>query len=436
MHRPPPARRPADPVRWLWLALLVAPPLAAQAEASRSGANAAALARQGLEAGPADGDAQADRRVRRRLLHARAGGVLRAESRCVDGQWQYRREGDRAWTELPAGLVDRARLESEALDELRTRRAALGRAAPAERVDLAGWALGEGLHDEALELLDDVLLEDPDQPQALALLARDDLPFGLPGHADGRPDELLQFASLAPPALRELAIARLARQPERETLREELAARLVAPRPGERAAAALALRRLAEGRFLEAELQELLRRAVRDASPEVRDAAARALRDARQPGLAVPLVAALGSEARVVRVHAAQALGTLGQPAAVPALISRLETLPRGGGGWVPPRSHLFIGTQTAFVQGFDVDIAQNAAAGDPQIGVLSSGASLDVAVLGASGGPGAAAESDALRGALERLTGARPGHAVSDWTAWWQVHRAEYEPAVPVTGG
>src|SRR5262245_30624287 len=134
---------------WLGAGLLLAPPLVAQSPPAASGP---ALAK------PA-GDSQdaADAKVRRRLLHARGGGVLRADSRRVDGHWEYRRAGDKDWTTLPAGLVESTRLESAALDELHSKRAALGRASPAGLTGLSEWALGEGLYDEALGLLDDVL---------------------------------------------------------------------------------------------------------------------------------------------------------------------------------------------------------------------------------------------------------------------------------------
>lgn len=435
MDRSLPRRAAAQSARWLWLALLMTPPLAAQDSRGSS-----ATAGPGL-AQPAPGDqapqADPDARVRKRLLRARGGGVLRAESRRHDGRWEYRREGGREWLALPEGLVESARLESEALEDLRGRRAALGRAAAPALVELAAWALGEGLYDEALALLDDVLQADPDQPEALQLLRRDDLPFGMPSRADGRRDELLQFASAAPPALREMAVARLAGLPDQPALRDALRERLTSAHASERELAALALRRLpAEAGSRDAELQELLRRAARDVSADVRRGAALALRDAGQPGLVVPLVTALGSASPWIRTHSAEALGLMGYGAAVPALVARLSTLPAsgGGGGYVAPRSSLFVGTQTAFVQGFDVDIAQQAAIGDPEIGTLQAGVSLDVAVLGASG-PGYVSESAALRTALERLTGARPGNSVAAWKGWWEAHRPEWEPAEPASG-
>jgi len=375
--------------------------------------------------------------VRRRLLHARGGGVLRADSRRVEGGWEYRRQGEHEWIALPEGVVESVRLESEALDELRSRRAALGRASGGALVGLSEWALSEGLYDEGLDLLDDVLKDDPDQPAALGLLRRDDLPFRLPSATDGSAEELLKFAGAAPPALREMAVTRMLTLPDQPALRAALQVRLTDRSSATRAMATLALRRLAVSEpCVEVELQELLRRAARDMSPEVRQGAALALRDAHEEGLVLPLVAALSSPSSTLRAHAAESLGLMGYDAAVPALVQRLVTLPAQGGAgeFSAPRSSIFVGRQIAFVQGFDVDVAQNAAIGDPEIGVLQEGASLDVAVMGASG-TSYVAESAALRGALERLTGAKPGNSVAAWKSWWDKNAARWAPDAPATG-
>jgi hypothetical protein len=78
--------------------------------------------------------------------------------------------------------------------------------------------------------------------------------------------------------------------------------------------------------------------------------------------------------------------------------------------------------------------VAQSAAIGNPQIGTLQEGASLDVAVLGASG-PSYASEASVVRGALEKLTGAQPGNSIAAWKSWWEANRAQWEPPAPTTG-
>ena len=385
---------------------------------------------------------QLDAQSRRRLLHARGGGVLRVESRLRDGHWEYQRKGEEAWIALPPGVVSTARLESEALDELHSRRAALGRTTPDQLTGLAQWALDEGLYEEGLKQLDELLAADPDQPDALALLHRDDLPLRLPG-ADA-PGELLQFAMTAPPALREIAVTRMAQIEDQAPLRVDLLAHLSGKTIAERAMAALALRRLSASEpCVQAELAELLRRSVRDVAPDVRHGCALALRDARQEGLVLPIIDALGSPSCAIRTNAAEALGLMAYSAAVPALMERLVTLPASGGAgsFVAPRSNIFVGTQIAFVQGFHAEVAQGAAIADPEIGTLQAGVGLDVAVLGASG-PSYVAEAGALRQSLQQLTGANPGNSIAAWKTWWSTHKGAWDgtapstPSAPTAGG
>jgi HEAT repeats len=423
--------RPDRSLACLMTALLLSPSLGAQ-EVPAPAAEPGVAAPFAVDAQ----DAQ-DAKVRRRLLHARGGGVLRADSRRGADGWEYRKSGEREWTALPLGVIEWARLESEALDELRTRRAALNRSGEAALVGLSEWAIDEGLYDEALRLLDDVLADDPDQPEALALLHRDDLPFRLPSSTNASTEELLHFAGAAPPALREMAVGRLPALPDQPALRAALLERLTDPSPSTRAMATLALRRLSvEQPCDEPELKQLVRRASIDRSPEVRHGAALALRDAQQEALVLPLINSLSSSSSTLRTLAAEALGTMGYDAAVPALVERLITLPAqgGAGDFHAPRSHIFVGTQTSYVAGFDVDVAQNAAIGDPEIGVIQSGAMLDVAVMGVSG-TSYVAEVSALRSSLEKLTGAKPGNSVAAWKGWWAANQSRWATPAPATG-
>jgi hypothetical protein len=410
----------------LWIALLALPLTAQAGEPSAApAARPAPLSQEQLAA-----------QSRRRLLHARGGGVLRVESRLRDGHWEYQRKGEDAWIALPPGVVSAARLESEALDELHSRRAALGRTTPDQLTGLAQWALDEGLYEEGLKQLDELLADDPDQPDALALLHRDDLPLRLPG--PDSPGELLQFAMTAPPALREIAVLRMTQIEDQAPLRVDLLAHLSGKTIAERSMAALALRRLStETPCNEAEFSELLRRCVRDVAVDVRHGCALALRDAHQEGLVLPIIDAMGSSSGAIRVNAAEALGLMAYSAAVPALMDRLATLPASGGAgsFNGFRSNIFVGTQIAFVQDFNAQVAQNAAIADPEIGTLQSGVGLDVTVMGISG-PGYVAESTALRHSLEQLTGAKPGNSVAAWKTWWSTHKGAWDGTAPATPG
>lgn len=412
----------------------------------------AGAAAQGAATAPDKPAVDPQTRAARRLLRAPNGGVLREESRLVDGHWEVKRDG--RWTALPDGLIASVRDESEALTEWRQRKRDAGKDDVEARVALAQWGVEQGLYKEALEQLDAVLESDPDQPEARALIRSDELHIGLPAGAAP-----LDFAASAPPALRELALEKVVSDASagddaaRQALRDDLGVRLLDRKPGNREMAALALRRLAEGAeppvsgYSEAELAELLRRAVRDVSPEVRRQAALALRDAQEEGLLLPLFKALGSRSSAIRTHAAQAMAVMGQPRAVEPLVVRLLTLqPSGGDGFFAPRSSIFVGRQIAFVQGFDVEVAQNAAIGKPMVGTLQEGASLDVTVMGVSGGGGGGGggygyvqEGEALCQALEQLTGAHPGRTKADWQRWWNENRAEWlakAEAGPTSGG
>jgi hypothetical protein len=417
-----------------------------------------------------------DARVQERLLHARRGGVLRATSRHREGRWEYKdAEG---WHALPAEMITAARPLADALREWGERRVAVRRDDLPGRVEVAAWGIEEGLYEEALLQLDGVLQEAPDQPEALALLCRDDLPIAIPsphastgdrtaggtrvaldddGGEDGGDDggeaadpeaaareRLLAFAAGAPPALREMAVERMRELDGAPAarLREALLPSLTDRDAGRRAMAALALRRLApDGEPLrEPELGELMRRAVRDVGEEPRRQAALALRDAGEPALMLPVIGALEGESSALRTHAAEALGLMGHREAVEPLVERLLTLPAtgGSGGFQAPRAHIFVGRQIAFVQGFDVEVAQNAAIGKPLVGTLQEGATLDVRVLGAStsGGYGYVREAAAIRSSLERLTGVRAGSTKTAWKAWWAAHKEQWPRAGAVETG
>jgi hypothetical protein len=376
--------------------------------------------------------------------------VLRALSRFRDGRWEYK--DGAGWHALSEGMISRALPVAEVLGEWSGRRAAIGRDDLAGRVGVAEWGLDQGLYEEALLLLDSVLEADPDQAEALALLRRDDLPLAIPSpHAvagesgeDGAAAaraRLVEFAASTPPALREMAVVRMRELEgaQAEALRATLAADLTDLDAGRRALAALALRRLLpDGEPLrEPEVQELLCRAVRDIAEGPRLQAALALRDAGEPALMLPVIRAMESESAALRTHAAEALGVMGHAEAVEPLVQRLLTLPAtgGSGGFHAPRAHIFVGRQIAFVQDFDVEVAQNAAIGNPQIGTLQEGASLDVRVLGASSGSryGYASESAAIRSSLERLTGVRAGSTKTAWKAWWAANKEQWPSAEAV---
>ena len=106
-----------------------------------------------------------------------------------------------------------------------------------------------------------------------------------------------------------------------------------------------------------------------------------------------------------------------------------LAAAPRGGGGAPAPRTYVFIGAQTAYVQDFDVEAGSSSVA-DPVVNALTTGSVLDVGVINTSEVT-IVAEARAVRGALQRIVGEAPGRRTKDWTRWWESEAsAPYRPS------
>jgi len=374
----------------------------------------------------------------RYLLHLEDGRVLRGTARKTDGVWEIKR--GREWQALPTGFVASARAEKDVLAEARRMRKATDRDDAAQRVALATWMVDQGLQAEAATELDVVLMTEPDQPQALALIESAGLPVNLPRRAPDVDEaawraELVTFGAKATPVGRELVAQELTQLDDMEALREELSAQLGEGSDKRRAFATLALRRIFPGR----ELRPLLSRAVLDSSEDVRRGAAVALRGAHDPGVLVPIVRALESDTPAVRTNAAQALGYVGHPAAVePLMLSLLSMAQSRVGARRIPHSNIFVGKQTAYIQDFNVEVAQFQAVADPQINVLIQGAVLDAGVHAVREYV-STHEKRVTRASLRRLTGANPGDRIEDWRQWWEQNKSSWRSSdlsrPPVTG-
>jgi len=412
--------------RTLLLALL----LLAAAPESRA-AQAPEDSPAGQSESVSDPAAVADARELNRILHLRGGSVLRARARKVADHWEFRSDG--AWRALPAESVERASVERDVLEEARRLERELGEDHSARRVGLADWMLREGLLAEGLQQLDRVLEADPDQAQALELLAHLPVafsPFVKTGggkaagdEAAGDPDALMRHAASLTPSMRELAVLELARIEPREELLERFRRELVSHSVRLRALAALGLRRQFPGE----ELRGLVARAVLDGSADVRASASLALRAANEPAVVAPAVRALGSSNASVRENAAEALGSMGYPAAVEPLVTRLASLasPQAG-GWKAPGSHIFVGRQVAYISDFDVEVAQFAAIADPTVSVLTEGSVLDVRMVGVTV-QSIASESRKIRRSLAQITGEAPGESAKSWLEWWEKNRSRW---------
>ena len=405
--------------------------LLAQATATPPLAAAPALAAYPLL--PDDSTADATRELNR-VVYLRGGGSVRARARRVDGGWEVRSDGQ--WTRIEDAVIDRVLLERDVLAQARELSRKLDPNDPASRVPYADWLFRAGLYEEALIQLDETLEASPDQPQALALLAKLPVPMRAPGATLESVEEAIRAGAGSPRALQELSIASLARRDASLKVGEALQKALGSHSPRIRAFAALGLRRIEPGRAV----KELLGRAVLDGSSEVRREAALTLKATGEEAVALPVLRALGSPNSGVRENAIDALGVMGFRGAVEPLVARVRTLssPQGSGGaWKAPASHIFVGRQFAYVQDYDVEVAQFAAVADPQVNTAIEGAVLDVRVIGVHEMT-FAVESRKLRLALRQLTGENPGDTNKAWLAWWDQHGARFRatPEHPKTAG
>ena len=382
-------------------------------------------------AGPQEGGtaaaAQPDPRGKEteRLLRLADGRVVRARSRWVDGTWQVRSGAE--WRPLPAGSVEEAREARTVLAEASRLASEVGRGDLTQRVALADWMIRQGLAQEGLEQLDRVLRSEPDHAPALKLLADPPQPLSIAGFASEDPASLLRAAADAPPAVRELAILRLA-QVSGEGARELLAASLTSHSIRTRALAALALRRLCPG----AEVAPLAVRSILDGSDEVRREASLSLKAAGQEAVILPAVRALSSSSEPVRANAIEALGYMGYPAAVPPLMARLAALQSGAVNAAAPHAHIFVGRQLAYIQDFDVEVAQGAAVADPVVNTLVEGSLLDARVIGMHVFT-TAVETTRIRRSLALLTGEE--RSAKGWLEWWEEHQGDFTRPPPKTG-
>ncbi|MEE8469200.1 MAG: HEAT repeat domain-containing protein [Planctomycetota bacterium] len=370
---------------------------------------------------------------KRRILHLHGGTTLRAVTRRVDDRWEYKQKGE--WRSLPVTAVERAVSEREALLELKGRQREAGPLDLDARSRAAGWALDNGLLKEGLNALEVILREDPDQSAAREVLTAHAHRFRVPRvDPDAEPGsedvlELLRWCAQGSATSRELGLLELARVRDREGIRSALRTQLFSNVVTRRSLAALALRRLFPGR----EVKALIQRAVLDSSAEVRLQSSLALRASSRVGVIVPVVKALDSGHVRVSVQAAEALGVMGYAAAVEPLMTRLAAV-QGGTGHSVPHSYVFFGKQFAFIQDFDVEVAQFQAVADPQINVLVEGSVLEAGVQGIKD-VRFVGLSRAIRGSLGQLTGANPGRSVRDWLGWWERNQGEWRTADLVEG-
>ncbi len=380
-----------------------------------------------LAQAPATDPARSERALaaeERRILSLSDGRKVRAVARHRADAWEVR-DGN-LWLVLPEGLVQGVESEREVLARLHELSARVPPDDLARKCALAEWMVQQGLLAEALTALDQILQADPEQAAARALIARAAIPVAFPHAAEDstlapreRIDALLRFGAQSRPAVRELVAARLTTLDEPALVQEALERDSHSGVLTRRDFAVFALRRLCPGRCV----RELLACATFDPSPDVRAEAALGLRLVDSPRRVVPLVHVLAGDDPAARMHAVEALGGIGDLAALEPLLMHLARMaPASGSGGGAPRSHIFVGNQVTYLRDFDVQIAQGSSIADPIPDVVSEGTQFDVRVVGIgveSVTP--AAERRAICRALARLSGEKLPEDPERWFAWWK---------------
>lgn len=375
-----------------------------------------------------------------RILYLEGGRVVRARARRAGDAWTWKTQGIEG--RILVSQVERVALEKEVLAQADVLRRELdatqGEPSLLRRVAYASWLAGAGLIPESLEELDRVLADDPEDARARALFDRElaalRLPFdtrsggpeGSPGSEDALELErarlaLISQGRLGTPSMRELVVRALAEDPDPGALAAELERSLHDVSAKRRSFAAFATSRLFPG----AQPQTFVVRAMFDHDADVRREMTRAL--ARQQELELDaegsFLRALESPLSSIRKHAAEGLAILGTDRAIKPLLNNLASIASGaaqsGGAQRPPRSHIFLGSQIAYVMDYDVEIAQGASIADPVIGVIQDGSLLDVAGYGVTIQREIAYEARAVRRALEHVTGEHPGDTNQAWLRW-----------------
>jgi hypothetical protein len=363
-----------------------------------------------------------------RILHLQNGQTIRVLAREKDGTWEY--HGKQGWKALAPGFVVSSELESDVLKEWRTRKSTASPSDVAARTKVADWALSSGLSVEGLDEMNAVLALDPDRKEALDSLAAHTDVMSVPSievPAERQAESiqaLLRFGASVPPSARELAVIELGKLPRDEALQSILLGELRSSVVTRRSFGALALRRLLPGQAV----KPLILHAVLDPSDDVRRDSSLALRAMNDPAVIVPIVKVLEQSTNsILRRNAAEALGNAGYAAAVEPLVSHLAAgMTAAGSTNRVPHAYIFVGRQFAYIQDFDVEVAQNQAVADPKVGVLIEGSVLDAAVAGVQS-VDVSVELASARTALERLTHVSPGKTSKAWLAWWETNGSKW---------
>jgi hypothetical protein len=175
---------------------------------------------------------------------------------------------------------------------------------------------------------------------------------------------------------------------------------------------------------------ELVKRCIIDVSADVRWAASEKLVERDDPAAVRMLIRVLGSEHTTVVRRAAEALGALGNPTAVPALIGALVTKEKQVVTRSVPASNF--GTSTPVIVDYEAVVSPGAVAFRPIIGMQSNGVGIsrpqqEVVVV--------PVENPEVLEALRTITKEDFGYDLATWRQWYaaQLRREELKKRRPL---
>jgi hypothetical protein len=284
-----------------------------------------------------------------------------------------------------------------------------------------------------LEHLEFCLRKDPDHGPTLTLIDANKLPMNTPElnvTKDTKAEDLhealrpwFKQTSYMARASQEIAVRDLLSNLDVANLQATLRSELVHRSSAHRALAALLMHRAEYTIEQKDVVQDLIKRAILDGSDDVRSECSRTLRDLEEEAITQPFHKALASTSPAIRTNAADALGTLGFVNSAAPLVSALAATSAGAGGYRPPAAHIFIGRQIAYVQDFDVEVAQGVAIAEPNVNVITEGVVLDVRLLSVRQEMVRVNERSALRGSLKKLLGQDFRYDSKKWAKWLEEH-------------
>ncbi|MCP5020634.1 MAG: hypothetical protein GY930_02560 [bacterium] len=356
----------------------------------------------------------------RRVLLLQNGSFVRTACKLQDDAWVLGRKASSRT--IPVHYVQSASIEGDLLKALRNQRDV---GTPGT---LPAWCLERGLLKEGLAQLDKNLSSHALRKQSLNIL--EDFVRFLPAppvHQEGIlpcdtfAEHAKWLATKNTASLHELSsrsLADMAKAQARTLAPNEIDAWdrcLTQVLKGSKARQRdLALSTLASWKG--ANSGDTLRRfAMLDSSKSTRNHSAHLLGTLDDPKQIFGLTGWLDHENQEIQARAASALGYSGYPAAVPALVAALGN----GSSSVSrvPHAHVFIGSQSAYVQDFDVEVANRTSVADPIVNVLPTGVVLDAGVVSVT------IHRTVYTKALSRITGHRAGSTEKSWTQWLEKY-------------